>query len=77
MKGLFDRQLLSNISPSKQCIRSSHSCLVRKYIETFNDHFKDHNIPRELKEAQQHYYNANEVKRLNKLISEGMLHAEN
>ena len=75
MIGLFDRRLLVIVNPAEKCIWSSHPRLVRKYIEKLSDYFKDHNIVRKVTEIQ-HTYNYEEVEKLDKLITTGILHVE-
>ena len=46
-----------------------------RYIEKLHDYFKDHSIVRKATKAK-HYYDADKVEQLNKLITAGMLHTE-
>ena len=75
MEGLFDRRLPTIINPAERYIRSSHLRLVRKYIEKLSAYFKDHEIVKKAQKVQQDY-TYEEVKKLDILITAGMLHAE-
>ena len=75
MQGLFDRQLPAIVSPAERYFQSSHPRLVKLYIKKLHQNFVYHNIIEKAKEAK-HYYDADKIKKLDELITAGMLHAE-
>ena len=72
MVGLFDLKLPAIVNPAERCICSNHPRLVRKYILKLAAYFEDHNIVRKVKEIQ-HEYSYEAVKKLDELITAGML----
>ena len=62
MKRLFDRRLHAIISPAERCICSSHSRLIKRYIEKLYKYFVDHNIVQKGNDAKC-YYNANKIEK--------------
>ena len=49
--------------------------MVKQFIKKLVQYFVDHNIIQKAKEAK-HCYNTDKIKKLDKLITAGMLHAE-
>ena len=72
---LFDRQTPAIVSPAERCICNSYPRLVKRYIEKLHKYFVNHNIVEKAKELR-HYNDAEKIKKLDKLITAGMLHAK-
>ena len=75
MIGLVDRILPAIVNPAERFIRSNHLRLVRKYLLKLASYLKDHNIERKIIEIQ-HDYSYATVKKLDELITAGMICAE-
>ena len=75
MIGLFDLRLPAIANPVERCIRSKHPRLVYKYILYLVSNFEDHNIVRKVTEIQ-HNNSYEAVEKLDELITEGMMCAE-
>ena len=75
MIGLFDRQLPVIVNPVEKCIRSNHPRLLQKYILNLASYLEEHHIERKITEIQ-HNYSYEAVEKLDKLITAGMMCAE-
>ena len=75
IKGLFNRQIPAIVSAASRQIRSRHPKLNTKYIRNLHKYFTEHNVLRKSLELM-HTYDQQKVETLDKVITHGMLHAE-
>ncbi|OEU09351.1 hypothetical protein FRACYDRAFT_248200 [Fragilariopsis cylindrus CCMP1102] len=75
LAGFLDRQLPSIFSATSRAIRGTHPSNITKYVEYLDDFLKEKDIYRKVKE-QKYYYDKNKLEKLDKIITQGMLQAE-
>jgi hypothetical protein len=75
LKGFLDRQLPSILSASSRAIRGTHPSNITKYVEYLDEYLKERDIYRNAKE-QKYWYEKNKLEKLDRIITKGMLEAE-
>jgi hypothetical protein len=75
LAGFLDRQLPSIFSASSRAIRGTHPSNITKYVEYLDDYLEERDIYRRVKE-QQYWYNKAQLEKLDRIITRGMLEAE-
>jgi hypothetical protein len=75
LAGFLDRQLPSIYSATSRAIRGSHPSNITKYIKHLHKFLEDNDIYRKAK-LQKHWYEERKLESLDKLITKGMLAAE-
>jgi hypothetical protein len=75
LAGFLDRQLPSIISSSSRAIRGTHPSNITKYIEYLDEYFEERDLYRKVKE-QKYWYEKDKLEKLDKIITRGMLEAE-
>ena len=75
LAGFFDRRLPSIFSASSRAIRGSHPSNITKYIEYLDAYLNNNDMYRKVKE-QKNWYEKNQLEKLDRMITRGMLEAE-
>jgi hypothetical protein len=75
LAGFLDRQLPSILSASSRAIRGNHPSNITKYVEYLDDYLEERDIYRKVKE-QKYWYNKEKLEKLDRVITRGMLEAE-
>jgi hypothetical protein len=75
LAGFLDRQLPSIFSASSRAIRGTHPSNITKYVEYLDDYLEERDIYRKVKE-QKYWYNKEKLEKLDRIITMGMLEAE-
>jgi hypothetical protein len=75
LAGFLDRQLPSIFSASSRAIRGTHPSNITKYVEHLDEYLEERDIYRQVKE-QKYWYNKEKLEKLDRIITRGMLEAE-
>ena len=75
LEGFLDRQLPSIFSASSRAIRGTHPSNITKYVEYLDGFLKERDIYRKVKE-QKYWYEKDKLEKLDRIITKGMLEAE-
>jgi hypothetical protein len=75
LAGFLDRQLPAIFSASSRAIRGTHPSNITKYVEYLDEYLEERDIYRKVKE-QKHWYNKEKLEKLDRIITMGMLEAE-
>ncbi|OEU17034.1 hypothetical protein FRACYDRAFT_239635 [Fragilariopsis cylindrus CCMP1102] len=75
LAGFLDRQLPSIFSASSRAIRGSHPSNITKYIKHLHEYFIENDMYRRVKE-QKYWYEKDKLEKLDRMITRGMLEAE-
>jgi hypothetical protein len=75
LAGFLDRQLPSIFAASSRAIRGTHPSNITKYIEHLNEYLEERDIYRKAKE-QKYWYEKDRLETLDRVITKGMLEAE-
>ena len=73
--GFLDRQLPTIFSASSRAIRGSHPSNITKYVEYLDEYLKERDMYRKVKE-QKYWYDKDKLEKLDRIITQGMLEAE-
>ncbi|OEU11118.1 hypothetical protein FRACYDRAFT_246229 [Fragilariopsis cylindrus CCMP1102] len=73
--GLFDRQLPAIYSASSRAIRGTHPSNITKYVEHLHAYLEENDMYRKVKE-QKNWYDKKQLEKLDRMITKGMLEAE-
>jgi hypothetical protein len=75
LAGFLDRQLPSIFASSSRAIRGTHPSNITKYIEYLDEYLEEKDIYRRVKE-QKYWYEKAQLEKLDRIITRGMLEAE-
>jgi hypothetical protein len=75
LAGFLDRQLPSIFAASSRAIRGTHPSNITKYIDHLNEYLEERDIYRKAKE-QKYWYEKDRLEKLDRVITKGMLEAE-
>jgi hypothetical protein len=75
LAGFLDRQLPSIFSASSRAIRGTHPSNITKYVEYLDEYLEERDMYRKVKE-QKYWYNKEKLEKLDRIITMGMLEAE-
>jgi len=75
LAGFLDRQLPSIFTASSRAIRGTHPSNITKYVEYLDEYLKERDMYRKVKE-QKYWYEKDKLEKLDKIITRGMLEAE-
>jgi hypothetical protein len=75
LAGFLDRQLPSIYTASSRAIRGTHPSNITKYVEYLDEYLEERDMYRKVKE-QKYWYNKEKLEKLDRIITRGMLEAE-
>jgi hypothetical protein len=75
LAGFLDRQLPSIFASSSRAIRGTHPSNITKYVEYLDEYLEERDMYRKVKE-QKYWYNKEKLEKLDRIITRGMLEAE-
>jgi hypothetical protein len=75
LAGFLDRQLPSIFTALSRAIRGTHPSNSTKYVEYLDEYLKERDMYRKVKE-QKYWYENDKLEKLDKIITRGMLEAE-